>query len=137
MPEERIHPETGERLRRETRPLTVSYAAYSRTLMVPGWYPDGDGDGIHNGADLAGVDAAMKEMRAAYAADLRKLRRSLKLSQEAAGRIFGGGKRAFQKYEAGKMPPSDAAVGLIEVVRRNPSMLAVLQRLPGRSIEAA
>ena len=133
----RIHPETGERLRRDVRPMEISYASYSRTLQVPGWYPEGEGDGIHTGADLVEVNAAVKEMRADYAAELRRLRKSLNLSQEAAGKLFGGGKRAFQKYEAGKMLPSDAAVGLIELVRRNPASIDVLKQLPGRAIEAA
>lgn len=137
MTDTRLHPETGDTLRRDVRPMTVAYASHSRTIMVPGWYPDGDGDALHNGDDLVVVDAALADMRAAYAADLRKLRKSLKLSQEAAGRLFGGGKRAFQKYEAGKMPPSEAAVGLIEIVRRNPSVIDVLKSLPGREVNAA
>lgn len=137
MDEYRIHPDTGERLHRDVRPMTITYAAFSRTLDVPGWYPAGDGDAIHVGSDLDGIDTAVEEMRAEYAVAVRRLRKSLKLSQEAAGRIFGGGKRAFQKYEAGKMPPSDAAVGLIELVRRDPRAIDVLTSLPGRSREAA
>lgn len=137
MDEYRIHPDTGERLHRDIRPMTITYAAFSRTLDVPGWYPPHDGDAIHIGSDLDGVDAAIGEMRADYAAAVRSLRKSLRLSQEAAGRIFGGGKRAFQKYEAGTMPPSDAAVGLIELVRRDPRAIEILTSLPGRSREAA
>lgn len=134
MMDTRIHPETGQRLHRDVRPITVTYASQSRTVDVPGWYPDGEGDAIHSGEDLAVIDEATRLMRAAYAADLRRLRKALKLSQEQAGRVFGGGPRAFQKYEAGLMPPSDAAVGLIELVRRDPSMIAVLTSLPGRNI---
>ncbi|WP_419809742.1 type II TA system antitoxin MqsA family protein [Sphingomonas sp.] len=137
MEQTRIHPETGRQLRRDVRPMTISYAAYSRTLPVPGWYPEDAGDAVHDGDDLTDVDAAIASMRAEYATDLRRLRRSLKLSQQDAGRIFGGGKRAFQKYEAGAMAPSEAAVGLIELVRHDPSMIEVLKRLPGRAIHTA
>ncbi len=129
----RIHPETGAILRRGVRPQTISYAIYSRTIDVPGWYPDDGGDSIHSGDDLAEIDRATRAMRADYAARIRSIRRSLRLSQEAAGRILGGGKRAFQKYEAGKTPPSEAAIGLIELVGRHPESLGILKQLPGRA----
>jgi HTH-type transcriptional regulator/antitoxin MqsA len=52
MSETRIHPETGQELRRDTRPQTVCVGSLSRVVDVPGWYPDGDGDAIHSGEDL-------------------------------------------------------------------------------------
>ena len=133
--EVRVHPVTGATLRRGVRPFTFSFATLSRTVDVGGWYPADDGDGILEGPDLLKINAAQTEMRAEYAASVRKLRKSLKLTQEAAGRLIGGGKRAFQKYESGKMPPSDSAVAVIELLRRDPSGLEVLKRLPGRQVE--
>lgn len=133
----RIHPETGETLRRGVRPMTVAYAAYSKVIDVPGWYPDGDGDAIHTGADLAEWDTAYQRMRLDYAKKVRALRKRLKLTQEEAGRILGGGKRAFQKYEAGKTPPSDAAVALLELMERHPEDVEILKSLPGRQLETA
>jgi transcriptional regulator with XRE-family HTH domain len=50
--------------------------------------------------------------------------KKLGLTQEEAGVIIGGGKRAFQKYESGRTPPSDAAVGLIEILARHPEEVA-------------
>jgi HTH-type transcriptional regulator/antitoxin MqsA len=61
----------------------------------------------------------------------------LKLTQEVAGRVLGGGKRAFQKYETGKTPPSDAAVALLEMMERHPEDLEILKSLPGRQLEQA
>ncbi|MES2032534.1 MAG: type II toxin-antitoxin system MqsA family antitoxin [Pseudomonadota bacterium] len=58
-------------------------------------------------------------MKAACAAHVRKVLKRLSLTQEEAGRLIGGG-RAIQKYESGAMPPSDAAVGLIEILERHP-----------------
>jgi HTH-type transcriptional regulator/antitoxin MqsA len=49
MSETRIHPETGQELRRDTRPQTVCVGSLSRVVEVPGWYPEGDGDAIHSG----------------------------------------------------------------------------------------
>jgi HTH-type transcriptional regulator/antitoxin MqsA len=133
----RIHPETGEALRRGVRPMTVSYAIYSKVIDVPGWYPEGDGDAIHTGKDLTEWNAAYQQMRIDYAKKVRSLRMRLKLTQEEAGRILGGGKRAFQKYETGKTPPSDAAVALLELMERHPEDLEILTSLPGRQLEPA
>lgn len=131
MAETRIHPETGKTLKRGVRPMLVQYGSMIREVEVPGWYPDGGGDddAIHNGADLRQADEAFAELRKAYAAHVKKVRLSLNLTQEEAGEIIGGGKRAFQKYESGKAPPSDAAVGLIEILAKSPKQLEVLRSL--------
>jgi HTH-type transcriptional regulator/antitoxin MqsA len=129
MEDTRTHPETGETLRRGVRRQTVRYGSLSRQLDVPGWYPDGGGEGVHSGADLAEFDEAYRELREQYAKRVRAVRKRLKLSQEEAGRIIGGGKRAFQKYESGATPPSDAAVGLIELLSRHPEEVETLREL--------
>ena len=131
MAETRIHPETGQTLRRGVRRQTVRYGSLSRAVEVPGWYPADGGDGVHSGADLAESDQVYRELREQYAEHVRKTRRRLKLSQEEAGWIIGGGKRAFQKYESGATPPSDAAVGLIELLIRHPEEVETLRALRG------
>jgi HTH-type transcriptional regulator/antitoxin MqsA len=125
----RIHPETGETLRRGVRRRTVRYGSLSREVEVPGWYPQDGGDGVHSGTDLAEADRAFRELRDEYSAHVRQARKRLKLSQEEAGRIIGGGKRAFQKYESGATPPSDAAVGLIELLIRHPEEVETLRAM--------
>lgn len=143
MSETRTHPETGKVLSRSVRQQTVNAGSLSRTVEVPGWYPEDDSDSIHSGADLKVLDAAYVELRAAYAARVKAVRKRLKLTQEEAGRIIGGGKRAFQKYESGATPPSDAAVGLLEILDRHPEELETLrtiranapamEQIPGRT----
>jgi HTH-type transcriptional regulator/antitoxin MqsA len=125
MSETRIHPETGRNCaatRARRRCASVALA-----VDVPGWYPEGDGDAIHSGEDLRAYNEAFKELREAYAARIKTVRKKLGLTQEEAGVIIGGGKRAFQKYESGRTPPSDAAVGLIEILARHPEEVATLR----------
>ena len=129
MTDTRVHPETGKVLRRDVRSQTVSVGSMSRIVDVPGWYPDDDSDSIHSGADLKTSDEAFQELRAAYAAHVKAVRKRLKLTQEEAGRIIGGGCRAFQKYESGATPPSDAAVGLLEILNRHPEEVETLRSL--------
>jgi HTH-type transcriptional regulator/antitoxin MqsA len=127
--ETRIHPETGQLLRRDVRPQVVRVGSFSRQIEVPGWYPEGEGDAIHTGADLRESNEVFKSLRDQYAAHVREVRKKLKLTQEEAGIIIGGGKRAFQKYESGANPPSEAAVGLIELLSRHPEEVETLRGL--------
>lgn len=60
---DRIHPETGATLRRGVRRQTVRYGSMAREVEVPGWYPEGGGDGIHTGLDLTEADRAFRELR--------------------------------------------------------------------------
>lgn len=129
MTEMRIHPETGKTLRRDVRKHVVKFGSMTRVVDLPGWYPDDDSDTIHSGADLVEADRVFAELRSAYAAHVRKVRKRLKLTQEEAGLLIGGGRRAFQKYESGAMPPSDAAVGLIEILDRHPEEIEVLKSI--------
>jgi len=129
MTEERIHPQTGKLLRRGVRVQTIRFGAFARGIDVPGWYPDDDSDALFSGTDLAESDRVYQELKTAYAAHIRRVRKQLGLTQEEAGRLIGGGRRAFQKYESGLMAPSDAAIGLIEILARNPQEVETLKAL--------
>lgn len=63
MTETRIHPVTGETLTRGVRTETVRYGDRSEEVEVPGWYPEGDGDSIHTGADLEAAEASGKRLK--------------------------------------------------------------------------
>ena len=125
----RLHPETGKLLRRDVRAQTVCVGSLSQDVDVHGWYPEDDSDSIHSGEDLQAVECACRELRAAYAARIKAVRKKLDLTQEEAGRILGGGRRAFQKYESGTMQPSEAAVGLIEILDRHPEEVTTLRNI--------
>lgn len=129
MAETRIHPVTGKKLTRSARVQTVSFGVLSKDVEVPGWYPDDDSDSVHSGADLEGKELSLSELRKAYGAHVREIRKKLKLTQVEAGAIVGGGQRAFQKYERGVMAPSDAAIGLLEVLRVKPDALEILKEI--------
>ena len=129
MTDTRIHPVTGKLLSRGVRPQAVAFGSLSRMVDVPGWYPDDDTDSIHSGADLREKDEVFRTLRDAYGKHVRKVRRGLKLTQVEAGELLGGGPRAFQKYESGVMAPSEAAVGLIEILAQDPAKVEILKGL--------
>lgn len=129
MTDTRIHPVTGKPLTRQTRRQTVTFGSLSTQVDVPGWYPDDESDSLHSGADLAAKDAAWSNLRQAYGERVRAIRKKLRLTQVEAGQLLGGGPRAFQKYERGSMAPSDAAVGLLEILAVDPGKIEVLRNL--------
>jgi HTH-type transcriptional regulator/antitoxin MqsA len=129
MSETRIHPETGKLLRRDVRAQVVSFGTEWRRIEVAGWYPDDDSDSIHSGGDLAESNKVFQALRVAYGAHVREIRKFLNLTQEEAGDLIGGGRRAFQKYESGATPPSTAAMNLIEMLARYPDGLDLIRSL--------
>ena len=123
--------ETGERLTRDIRPFTITYQGHSKTFDMPGWYPAGEGEATLTDEDLKIYDKAIKELKAEaehllLPAEIRSIRKRLKLTQVQAGNILGGGKKAFQKYESGETLPSRAISNLLRVLSKEPSLLNVL-----------
>lgn len=127
MTDTRIHPVTGKELTRGVQVQVVSFGILTAEVDVPGWYPDDDSDSIHSGADLETKETVFMALRKKYGDRVRETRKKLKLTQIQAGVIVGGGERAFQKYERGVMAPSDAAIGLLEVLRAKPEMVEILK----------
>ncbi len=110
LPQTMVSPETGELLRRGVRPFIVTYKDKSRTVELPGYYPDGGNDGIHVGDDMAVTDAALRQLKEEAEgipapATIRRVRRKLKLSQREAGGLLKVGEAAFDKYERGLVEP--------------------------------
>ena len=60
-------------------------------------------------------------------ARIRSIRERLNLTQEEAGKLLGGGARAFTKYESGTMRPRAAAISLLRVLEAHPEAAWVLR----------
>lgn len=121
--ETRTHPVTGAVLRRGTRSERVEFLGLSKTVTMPGWYPDGDGDGIHSPDDLTPTSEAFRQLKAEVAAGVAAARKALGLSQRKAGEVLGGGPRAFQKYEKGEVAPSLPMWHLLRLLAAEPALL--------------
>ena len=62
----KIHPETGDVLHRDVRPIEYTYKGESIIVDQPGWYPvDGD-DGILTQEDMDVADEALRIMKARH-----------------------------------------------------------------------
>ena len=72
-------------------------------------------------------DCRVREAKKAYdglllASEIKDAREKLNLTQEQAALVFGGGKKAFSKYERGEVSQSVAMDTLIRVYLNNPKI---------------
>jgi HTH-type transcriptional regulator / antitoxin MqsA len=58
--------------------------------------------------------------------EIRKYRILLKLTQEQAAQICGGGPNAFSRYESGKVKPSKATCNLLKFLVKHPEEIPIL-----------
>lgn len=107
--------ESGRPLRRGVKMLTVDAGGRAFTYGQPGWWASID-DPMDNEGQLTDEDnvvraAARREARTKAKRALlsplviRAIREVCGLSQQEAARVFGGGAKAFEKYESGEVAP--------------------------------
>lgn len=131
LPETMLAPETGLPLHRAIRPFEVRYKGESITVDLPGYYPDGEGDGVLVGADMQAADDALHILKERIdglpaPATIRRLRAKLNLSQAEAGRLFRVGENAFDKYERGLIKPSGPTCVLMKLLDGHPELVGEL-----------
>ncbi len=130
-------PETGAPLRRDVRPFTVRYKGLESTVDLPGYYPDGEGESIHVGEDMAIADQALRELKERTdgipsPTSIRRIRTRLGLSQREAGALFKVGPSAFDKYERSLIEPSGPTSQLLKILDHHPELLETLRARDGR-----
>ena len=120
-------------MHRGVRSMTLTYREESITFDMPGWYCDKSDESIHSGKDMKVSDRMLNRLKARSEGllepeEIRHIRKKLRLSQEAAGLLVGGGPRAGQKYESGDLLPSRAVSSALVLLDHDPDALAVLKR---------
>ncbi len=132
MTDNPICPKTGVPMRRDVRPITLTYKSESITFDMPGWYCDRSEESIHTGTDMKVSDRMLNRLKARHEGllepeEIQRIRKKLRLTQETAGLTIGGGPRAFQKYESGDLLPSRAISSALVLLDHDPEALAVLK----------
>ena len=126
-----IHPETGALLKRALRIETVSYMGMSKEVSIEGWFPDDDGDGVLTGPDSEPLDAALVELKSAYAAEMKALAKSVRastgLTQRDASLLLTGSPNSFSKYERGVAQPSWPTFVLLKLLARQPQLIEAIK----------
>ena len=85
-----------------------------------------DGFPIPDAKEEAAWQAFRDRVDAEDSAELARIRKKLKLTQQAAAKLTGGGKNAFSRYERGEAKPMPAVVNLFRLLDRHPELLKEL-----------
>jgi HTH-type transcriptional regulator / antitoxin MqsA len=133
-----VCPKTGAPMHRDVQPMTLTYKSERITFDMPGWYCDQSGESIHTGKDMRVSDRMLNRLKARSEGllepeEIRRIRKKLHLSQEAAGLLIGGGPRAFQKYESGDLLPSRGISSALVLLDHDPKALTVLKARHGKA----
>lgn len=73
-------------------------------------------------------DAAVLEQRDATQRELSRTRKKLRLTQQQAAELTGGGHNAFSRYERGEVKASPAVINLFKLLGKHPELLGEIQR---------
>lgn len=73
-----------------------------------------------------------KEVDTKEATDLARIRKKLKLTQQQAALLTGGGPNAFSRYERGKAKPLQSVTNLFKLLDNHPELLDEIQ-MDGRA----
>jgi HTH-type transcriptional regulator / antitoxin MqsA len=133
--------ESGRPMRRGVKMITIFVEGHPFTYGQPGWWASlddaNDTEGQLTDEDNVVRAAARREARAeAKKATpltplvIRAIRENCKLSQAEAARVFGGGPKAFEKYEAGEVVPSGSMMRLLLLAARRPELFKKESGLP-------
>ena len=116
---------------RDTRDIPYTYKGETTVFAgVPGDWCPACGEGVFDAAASRAISADMKafakQVNAAIVdpAFISAVRKKLRLDQQEAAELFGGGVNAFSRYENGKTKPPLALVKLFKVLDRHPDLLA-------------
>lgn len=71
--------------------------------------------------------AFRNQVDAEQAAELARIRKKLRLTQQEAAQLTGGGKNAFSRYERGQAKPLAAVVHLFRLLDKHPYLLGELR----------
>ena len=114
--------------------LTINVGDQPFTYGQPGWWASlndpADTEGQLTDDDNIIRAAARREARAKAKAKhttltplvIRAIRELCALSRQEAARVFGGGPKAFEKYESGEVAPSSAMVRLLLLAAKRPEL---------------
>lgn len=108
---------------------TLSYGGQSMTLhAMKGNFCPACGDGIWDEESYLryteAQSAIVRAVKGDVSADIRRIRKNLKLTQTELSEVVGIGKVAFSRYERGETKPPNPLVKLLKLVERHPDLLA-------------
>jgi len=108
-----------------TKTIIQNYKGHTYKSKSKGAFCDKCDEGIveSDAAEEAAWIAFRNQVDLQCATDLSKIRKKLKLTQEEAAQLTGGGKNAFSRYERGQAKPMTAVVNLFKLLDNHPELI--------------
>ncbi|MFA7404853.1 MAG: type II TA system antitoxin MqsA family protein [Pelobacteraceae bacterium] len=120
---------------------TLTYSGQSLTLhSMKGYFCPVCGEGIWDEESYLryteAQTAIIRAVKGDVGADIRRIRKNLKLTQTELSEVVGIGKVAFSRYERGETRPPNPLVKLLRLVERHPDLLAEMSSsyLPAKEV---
>ena len=113
----------------QTKPMTLFYKGQSITTDQPGFWCDSCGEAVIGGKDRKATQKVLQAFRARVDGlltpdEIRSIRKKLKLTQQRASEIFGGGVNAFSRYERGETAVYLSTSQLLKILDNHPELLS-------------
>lgn len=108
-----------------SREKSLEYRGHQYKYIATGDFCDQCNDGFvkHEDEEEAGWHNFRDQVDKQEAAELARIRKKLKLTQQEAARISGGGHNAFSRYERGEVKPILAVVNLFRLLDKHPELI--------------
>ena len=121
-------------LKREDRTTAYTYKNHTKEIVQSGEYCVVCGEGFLSSKDLKASQKEIADFKRGVdhlltTDEVRAIRKKLKLTQEKASILFGGGVRAFHKYETGENAQSRPLDILLKLMDSGKVSVDDLQRI--------
>lgn len=113
---------------------TLAFGGQSLTLHgMQGTFCQDCGEGIWDEISYRRYTEAqatlIRSVKGDTSAEIRRIRKKLKLTQAELAEAFGIGKVAFSRYERGETRPPAPIVKLLKLIERHPELLTEMREL--------
>ncbi len=110
------------------RDVPYTYKGHQTVIpRVKGWHCSHCGEVEFDAGEGVRFAEAIKqvagEINARESAELVRIRKKLKLTQQEAALLTGGGRNAFSRYERGKAKPMQSVTNLFKLLDNHPALL--------------
>lgn len=122
----------------KTQDETLTYRNQSLTLhTMHGEFCPACGEGVWDAESYRRYTEAqaalLRAVKGDISADIRRIRKNLKLTQTELAEAFGVGKVAFSRYERGETRPPAPLVKLLKLIERHPDLLTEMRGVSTQS----
>jgi HTH-type transcriptional regulator/antitoxin MqsA len=98
----------SNKIMRDIRNVTFEYKGQKVVIKQPGFYCDECGEAFYNSKDIKATKKDLTDFKRKVdnlltTQEIKRIRKKLRLTQKDASLLFGGGIRAFYKYESGEI----------------------------------